>query len=174
MSIVKKPSKTSNWYLPGILSGMGFTFKTMIKNIFNRDKMPTLNYPEQKYNYSSRFKGNHVLTVKKDGSLRCTACMLCATACPADCIKITASEHEDPTVEKYPINYEIDILRCVFCGYCEEACPVDAVRMGPEWQTPGLCGSDFNYDIQHLAYRPSLKGGALSRVDEEERHKSGI
>lgn len=174
MSIVKKPSKASNWYLPGILVGMGFTLKTMIKNIFNRSKMPTLNYPEEKYEYSPRFKGNHVLTVKKDGSLRCTACMLCATACPADCIKITASEHEDPSVEKYAVNYEIDILRCVFCGYCEEACPVDAIRMGPEWQTPALCGDDFNYDIQQLAYRPSLKGGALSRVDEEERHKAGI
>ncbi len=81
-------------------------------------------------------KGNHVLTVKKDGSLRCTACMLCATNCPAECIKINAAEHNDPSVEKFPISYEIDILRCVFCGYCEEACPVDAIRLGPEWQTP--------------------------------------
>ena len=133
MSIVKKPSWISSWYLPGILSGMGFTFKTMVKNLVNKNKMPTYNYPEEKYEYSPRFKGNHVLTVKKDGSVRCTACMLCATACPADCITITAAEHEDPTVEKYPISYEIDILRCVFCGFCEEACPVDAIRMGPEW-----------------------------------------
>ena len=174
MSIVKRPNALSSWYLPGIFAGMWFTFKTMIKNIFNRDKMITKNYPEEMYEYSPRFKGNHVLTVKKDGSLRCTACMLCATACPADCIKIQASEHEDPSVEKYPVKYEIDILRCVFCGYCEEACPVDAVRMGPEWQTPGLAGSNFKYDIQHLAYRAQLKGGVLSRVDDEERHKAGI
>lgn len=174
MSIVKRPSKMSQWYLPGILSGMRWTFVNMIKNLFNRERMPTLNYPEEKYNYSPRFKGNHVLTVKKDGSIRCTACMLCATACPADCIKIKAAEHEDPTVEKYPLSYEIDILRCVFCGFCEEACPVDAIRMGPEWQTAGLNGTDFNYDIQKLAYRASLKGGILSRLDEEERHKAGI
>jgi len=174
MSIVKKPGALENWYLPGILSGMGLTIKKMFKNLFNQKQMPTLNYPEEKYQYGPRFKGNHVLTVKKDGSLRCTACMLCATNCPAQCIKITASEHEDPSVEKYPISYEIDILRCVFCGYCEEACPVDAVRMGPEWQTPGLNGDEFTYDIQHLAYRANLKGGVQSRLDEEERHKAGI
>lgn len=174
MSIVKRVDYRSKWYLPAIFSGMGLTFKKMIANILHKDKMLTLNYPEQKYNYSPRFKGNHVLTVKKDGSLRCTACMLCATNCPANCIKITASEHEDPTVEKYPISYEIDILRCVFCGFCEEACPVDAVRMGPEWQTPALAGGNFSYDINHLAYRANLKGGVLSRLDEEERHKAGI
>lgn len=174
MSLVKKPSATAQWYLPGILAGMAFTFKKMIHNLFNQSKMETLNYPEEKYEYGPRFKGNHVLTVKKDGSLRCTACMLCATNCPAQCIKITAAEHEDPSVEKFPISYEIDILRCVFCGFCEEACPVDAVRLGPEWQTPALSGSKFTYDINYLAYRPNLKGGVQSTLDDNERHKAGI
>ena len=171
---VKRPKPNRLWYLPGILSGMGFTFMTMVKNLLNKKKMQTLNYPEEKYEYSARFKGNHVLTVKEDGDIRCTACMLCATACPADCISIVASEDEDPTVEKYPISYEIDMLRCVFCGYCEEACPVDAIRMGPEWQTPALNGGNFNYDIKHLAYRAQLKGGIQSRLDDEERHQAGI
>ncbi|MCB0412836.1 MAG: NADH-quinone oxidoreductase subunit I [Bdellovibrionales bacterium] len=174
MSIVKKPGEASKWYLPGILTGMGLTFKKMMGNLTKPTRMQTLNYPEEKFQYSPRFKGNHVLTVKKDGSIRCTACMLCATNCPAQCITITAAEHEDPTVEKYPISYEIDILRCVFCGFCEEACPVDAIRMGPEWQRPGLARSGFNYDIQYLAYRANLKGGIPSRVDDQERHDAGI
>ena len=136
--------------------------------------MMTLNYPEEHYKYGPRFKGNHILTVKKDGSLRCTACMLCATNCPAQCINIIASEHEDSEVEKYPIAYEIDMLRCVFCGYCEEACPVDAIRMGPEWQTPGLNGTNFVYDIKHLAYRKQLEGGVPTVVDDKERSTEGI
>lgn len=173
---VKTPKLSHSWYLPGILSGMGFTFKTMIKNLANKKRMPTLNYPEEKYEYSPRFKGNHVLTVKEDGDIRCTACMLCATACPADCITIVASEDEDHSVEKYPINYEIDMLRCVFCGFCEEACPVDAIRMGPEWQTPGANGDNFVYDIKHLAYRDNLNGGKgiHSVVEDSERHNFGI
>ena len=174
MSVVQKAGAASKWYLPGILTGLGITFKHMIKNIVSKKQMVTLNYPEEKYEYSARFKGNHILTVKKDGNIRCTACMLCATNCPAECIKITADENPDPKVEKFPISYEIDILRCVFCGYCEDACPVDAIRLGPEWQTPGLSGSNFTYDINHLAYRPSLKGGIQSHVDDEERHKEGI
>jgi NADH-quinone oxidoreductase subunit I len=172
MSVVQNRKESTKWYLPGILGGLFITGKHMLKNLLNKKQMPTLNYPEEKYEYSSRFKGNHILTVKKDGSLRCTACMLCATNCPAECITIVASEHEDPKVEKFPIHYEIDILRCVFCGFCEEACPVDAVRMGPEWQTPGVNGSSFHYGIDHLAYRPQLKGGIQSIVDDEERHKS--
>lgn len=181
---VKRPEASKNWFLPGIFIGLGITgwnlFLNVVENILaafglkKREKMPTVNYPEEKYEYSPRFKGNHVLTVKKDGSLRCTACMLCATNCPADCIKIVASEHDDPSVEKYPISYEIDILRCVFCGFCEEACPVDAIRMGPEWQTPGANGSEFQYDIKHLAYRSQLKGGIVSVLDEKERHGAGI
>lgn len=181
---VKRVEFKNTWFLPGILIGLAITGKNLIVNIVDnllsvlgirsREVMPTVNYPEEKYEYSPRFKGNHVLTVKKDGSLRCTACMLCATNCPADCIKITASEHDDPSVEKFPIAYEIDILRCVFCGFCEEACPVDAIRMGPEWQTPGTNGSEFTYDIKQLAYRSQLRGGIVSVLDESERHKAGI
>jgi NADH-quinone oxidoreductase subunit I len=174
MSLVKRLEAKDKWYFSDILAGLAITGRHLIANLFNRKQMPTLNYPEEKYEYSPRFKGNHVLTVKKDGSLRCTACMLCATNCPAECITIVASEHEDPSVEKYPVKYEIDMLRCVFCGFCEEACPVDAVRMGPEWQTPGLRGSNFIYGIDQLAYRPQLKGGIQSCVDDEERHRAGI
>ena len=174
MSVVQKTGEARKWYLPGVIGGMLITGKHLLKNLFSRSQMMTLNYPEEKHEYSPRFKGNHVLTVKKDGSLRCTACMLCATNCPAECITIVASEHEDPSVEKYPIHYQIDVLRCVYCGFCEEACPVDAVRMGPEWQTPGLAGSNFIYGIDQLAYRPQLKGGVQSFLDDEERHKAGI
>ena len=171
---VRRDSWLRRWYLPGIVQGMLLTFKKMLLNLVRPSRMQTLNYPEQKYNYGPRFKGNHILTVKKDGSLRCTACMLCATNCPAQCIKITASEHDDPKVEKYPISYEIDILRCVFCGYCEEACPVDAIRMGPEWQTPAPGGSNFTYDIKYLAHRAQLKGGVQSVLDDTERSQAGI
>ena len=174
MSVVQNQKESSKWFLPGIIGGLIITGKHLVKNLLNKKQMVTLNYPEQKYEYSPRFKGNHVLTVKKDGALRCTACMLCATNCPAECITIVAAENPDPAVEKFPIHYEIDILRCVFCGFCEEACPVDAIRMGPEWQTPGVNGANFHYDIKHLAYRPQLKGGVASVVDDEERHRVGI
>jgi NADH-quinone oxidoreductase subunit I len=174
MSVVQRPNAAANWYLPGIFGGMWITLKALFKNLFNREQMQTLDYPEEKYEYSPRFKGTHVLTVKQDGSIRCTACMLCATNCPAQCITIIASEHQDKSVEKFPIAYEIDMLRCVFCGFCEEACPVDAIRMGPEWQVPGVSGTNFVKGIDYLAHRPALKGGIQSVLDDKERHDKGI
>lgn len=68
MSVVQQPDAAAKWFLPGILVGLKTTFANMVKNLFNQKKMITLNYPEQKYEYGPRFKGNHVLTVKKDGS----------------------------------------------------------------------------------------------------------
>ena len=95
----------------------------------NRSAAVTVQYPEEHKRYPDNYRGSHRLTLKEDSSVRCTACFLCATACPADCIFIEAGEHPDPDVEKFPLRYEIDTLRCIYCGFCVEACPCDAIRM---------------------------------------------
>jgi len=47
MSVVTKNNDRS-WYLPGIVTGLFITGKHLIKNLFNKKKMLTLNYPEEK------------------------------------------------------------------------------------------------------------------------------
>ena len=137
-------------YLIAIIKGMMITGRHFIKNLLNPSGMPTIYYPEMRRKYSPRFRGLQILTVKENGDIRCTACMLCATNCPADCIHITAAEHPDPRVEKYPKEFNIDMLRCVFCGMCEEACPVDAIRMGPNYELASFDRNDFIFTKEDL------------------------
>ncbi|HEY9840778.1 MAG TPA: NADH-quinone oxidoreductase subunit I [Candidatus Obscuribacterales bacterium] len=116
-------------YLLPIFQGMTITMKHLLANLFTRNNMPTVEYPEQKKSMPKGYRGKHRLTQRDDGTVKCVACMMCATVCPAVCIHIEAGEHEDPTIEKFPTKFDIDLLRCVYCGYCVEACPCDAIRM---------------------------------------------
>lgn len=127
-------------YLPEVVSALVLTFGKLLKNFYlhvlhqlglrKQDKAcVTVQYPEEPRAYAARYRGRHRLTIKEDGSARCTACFLCVTACPAHCIHIEAAEHADPKIEKIAARFEIDTLLCVYCGFCVEACPVDAIRM---------------------------------------------
>lgn len=91
--------------------------------------MVTVSYPEQKRDLPARSRTRHRLTRRADGSPRCVACMMCETVCPALCIEIVAGEHPDPTIEKRPESFRIDLGKCVYCGLCVEVCPEDAIRM---------------------------------------------
>lgn len=140
---MKRKEEMTWWerlYLPEVLRGLAVTTYHFGRNLTlhilhalgaaqeTRAAYST-QYPEERKSYPDTYRGSHRLTLKEDGSVRCTACFLCATACPANCIHIEAGEHPDPTVEKYPVRYEIDTLRCIYCGMCVEACPCDAIRM---------------------------------------------
>jgi NADH-quinone oxidoreductase subunit I len=83
--------------------------------------------------------------------------MMCETACPDDCISITAGESPDPRIEKYPIAFEIDLLRCCFCGLCVEACPEDAIRMDSGYvDLGGMTRAEFYLDRDFLLHNSEL------------------
>jgi len=117
-------------YIPAIASGMKTTLKHFTKNLGDISNLKTMQYPEvQPDDITERYRGVHRLTKWDDGSEKCVACYMCATACPAQCIFIDAEERFDEVAEKRPKEFKIDLLECVFCGYCVEACPCDAIRM---------------------------------------------
>jgi NADH-quinone oxidoreductase subunit I len=113
-------------YLPAIFSGMMITFSHFFR------KKPTIQYPEQIRKFSGIWRGQHVLKRDEKGAERCTACGLCAVACPAEAITMISAERKPGEEhlyreEKYAAKYEINMLRCIFCGDCEEACPKEAI-----------------------------------------------
>ncbi len=113
-------------YLPAILNGMLITAKHFFR------KKVTIKYPEQKREFAPIYRGMHVLKRDENGAERCTACGLCAVACPAEAITMTSSERKPGEEklyreEKYASTYEINMLRCIFCGDCEDACPKESI-----------------------------------------------
>jgi NADH-quinone oxidoreductase subunit I len=151
-------------YLP-LFQGLWVTLKHFLLNLFRLRPRVTIQYPEERRKYSHRYRGHHILTTRPDGSVRCVACFLCATNCPADCIHIEAGEFPDVNVEKYPVVYEIDLLRCVFCGFCVDACPEEAIIMSNNYdmaffsRAQSIVGKvdlmkPFTIDPSRLGYRP--------------------
>ena len=137
------------------LIGLGQTLGHMVDK-FTGKVNPTILYPEERRSYSTRHRGAHILTARPDGSPRCVACYMCATACPADCIYIEPAEHPDPLIEKYPTRFDIDMLRCVFCGFCVDACPEEAIIMSREMELCAYSRKETLWNIERLMRRPEL------------------
>lgn len=181
MAYVNVSRKVSKSFLKGYfmttVRGVWETTAVLFKQLLGIEKTVTVSWPDQEYQYSDRFKGAHFLTKRPDGQVRCTACFLCATNCPAKCIHIEAGESTDGRIEKFPVRFEIDILRCVFCGYCEEACPVDAIRLGPEYSMAGLSGErKWIYTKDYLLNREAIQEqvGPRQISKKEENQKVGF
>jgi NADH-quinone oxidoreductase subunit I len=116
-------------YLFEVFKGMAVTFRHFITNFLDNSKLYVRHYPEVKPDIPVRWRGRHRLTTHEDGTMKCVACYMCQTNCPAKCIMIEAGERMDGRSEKMPVRFEIDLLECIYCGYCVEACPMDAIRM---------------------------------------------
>ena len=148
--VERKPlSAMESLYLPAIFKGMAITFSHMFK------KKPTVRYPEENRPFPSIFRGLQILNRDEEGRERCTACGLCAVACPAEAITMEAAERQTGEEhlyreEKYAAKYEINMLRCIFCGLCEEACPKDAVYLTQTVAPANYARKGFIYGKEDL------------------------
>jgi NADH-quinone oxidoreductase subunit I len=131
-------------YLPAIREGL----ETTIRHFF----MPkvTVQFPEERPQLPRNYRGVHRLNRDDQGRVKCVACYMCSTACPAHCIDIVAAPSPWQDREKYPETFVIDELRCIYCGMCEEACPVDAIELTSLFDLTGLSREEMMFDKEKL------------------------
>jgi len=138
-------------FLPQIAVGLGVTARH-IAGVAFQNKAITMQYPEEQHVPSPNYRGVHRLNKDDQGRVKCVACMLCATACPAHCIDIVGATAPEtwPDREKYPESFVIDELRCIYCGMCEEACPVEAIELTGLYDLTGLSREQMIFDKAKL------------------------
>jgi NADH-quinone oxidoreductase subunit I len=133
-------------YLPAIVEGL----QTTVRHLF--EPRLTQQFPEERPKLPPNYRGVHRLNRDEQGRVKCVACYMCSTACPAHCIDIVAApappEWKDR--EKYPETFVIDELRCIYCGMCEEACPCDAIELTTLCDLTGLSREEMMFDKEKL------------------------
>ena len=151
-------SLRDQFYVPQVLKGLGTTMKHMINDVV-RGKDRVIQYPEERREdmpveeggmVKQIYRGVHRLNKDEEGRVKCVACFMCSTACPARCIHIEAEESPWMDREKYPTKFDIDELRCIYCGMCEEACPVDAIELTSTYDIVGLTRQEMIFDKEKL------------------------
>jgi NADH-quinone oxidoreductase subunit I len=162
----KKMTLAEKIYLPAILAGMKITLSHVFK------KNNTVKYPEEQREFAPVYRGMHVLKRDEQGRENCTACGLCAVACPAEAITMIAAERKKGEEglyreEKYAAKYEINMIRCIFCGLCEEACPKEAIFLTDQLVPSSFEREDFIFGKDKLV--ESLE----HRVDITKRQHTG-
>ena len=148
----------------GVVRGMWLTFI----HLFRRPI--TVQYPEQRLELPSRLRGYEFGW----DPFRCTACQLCANACPHGVINMTIAvdEKKKRRVEKL----EMDLGRCMFCGLCVEACNRQALTMGTGYETATYRRGELIKDKAKLSegvsqpstYARTKKAAEAGKEGEEE------
>jgi len=104
-----------------LVKGLTVTFRAMLGTPV------TILYPYKRLEMAPRYRGFMGLATKDEpggedgGDLKCIGCLMCAKACPVQCIDIDREKVEKKFVVK---SYTIDFSRCTFCGGCVQICPV--------------------------------------------------
>jgi NADH-quinone oxidoreductase subunit I len=125
----------------GILKGMAVTARNFVGSYFDKERLITVQYPEERIPLPENYR-NFPFLVYDGGDphagLRCVACKICEKECPPQCIYIVKSEDKKPDYmgkpQFYPKVFDIDISVCMSCQICVEVCPFEAIKMDKDFE----------------------------------------
>jgi NADH-quinone oxidoreductase subunit I len=120
----------------GILKGMAETARNFFGSYFDKDRLTTVQFPEERLPRIEATRNFPFLVydgADPQAGLRCVSCFICEKECPPKCILIDKSKDKKPDAvgkpQFYPAEFKIDISVCMSCQICVEVCPFDAIKM---------------------------------------------
>ena len=124
-----------------IIKGMVVTAKNFLGSYVSEERLPTIQYPEERQVLQEAVRNFPFLVHDGDDwlkGMRCVACQICEKECPPKCIYIEKSKDKKPDYvgkpQLYPAKFDIDISVCMSCQICVEVCPFDAIKMDNEFE----------------------------------------
>jgi len=179
------PRKPGSWSIPGwgLLQGLAVTGRNMVESYYKKERMTTVQYPEERAPISPNFRNFPFLVFDTDPAvdLRCTACSICEKECPPQCIYIILDRDEAGKSLKRPKVFDIDLSVCMNCGICSEVCPFDSIYMDGEYELSTddrFGGLLFGLDRlaksadYHMKLRPEQASEVMARRKADEEKKA--
>jgi NADH-quinone oxidoreductase subunit I len=124
-----------------IVKGMGVTARNFFGSYVSKDRLTTVQYPEERLVPKENTRQFPFLVYDGDDwekGMRCVACQICEKECPPKCIYIIKSKDKKPDYkgqpQLYPQTFDIDISVCMSCQICVEVCPFEAIKMDTEFE----------------------------------------
>ena len=170
----------------GILKGMAETAKNFFGSYVSRERLTTVEYPEQRVPTVENARVFPFLVYDEGmkhgeqsewlAGLRCTSCQICEKECPPKCIYIEKSKDKKPDAfgkaQFYPVRFDIDISVCMSCQICVEVCPFDSIKMDTQFElATGDRFGDLLIPVDKLAksnaYYSAIHPTEAGAIDEE-------
>src|ERR1700704_5792994 len=125
----------------GILKGMAVTARNFVGSYFEKARLITVQYPEEREPLPENYRNFPFLIYDtEDPAAGCgrVGCKFCEKECPPQSIYIEKAGDRNPDYmgkpQLYPKVFDIDISVCMSCQICVEVCPFEAIKMDKDFE----------------------------------------
>ena len=77
------------------------------------------------------------------------------------------SDERFAKVEKYPKEFDIDMIRCIYCGMCEEVCPEQAIFLRKDYAITGYTREAMVHNKEKLIELGGTRHGPVLKWQEK-------